>query len=85
MLKYPHLNNQKVRNLLEELDNNSQLALQILEEEEKHCSKIIDEKRTEVKKTLGISIVEENRILKQSFLNLYKKFLATSLKLDELH
>ena len=41
MLKYPHLSSQKVRDLLEELDNNSQLALQILEEEEKHCSKII--------------------------------------------
>lgn len=84
MLKYPHLNNQKVRDLLEELDNNSQLALQILEEEEKHCSKIIDEKRIDVKKPLGISINEENRILKQSFLNLYKKFLAATLKLDEL-
>lgn len=42
MVKYPLLNVRKVRDLLEELDNNSQLALQILEEEEKHCSKIVE-------------------------------------------
>ena len=29
-------------------------------------------------------MVEENRILKQSFLNLYKKFLAATHKLDDL-
>ena len=29
-------------------------------------------------------MVEENRILKQSFLNLYKKFLTVTHKLDDL-
>jgi len=34
LARYPHLSRQKVRDLLEELDNNCQLALQILDEEE---------------------------------------------------
>lgn len=32
MQKYPHLSQQKVRDLLEELDNNCQLVMQILDE-----------------------------------------------------
>lgn len=44
MQKYPHLSEQKVRDLLEELDNNCQLAMQILDEEEKNCREIVEEK-----------------------------------------
>ena len=33
LARHPHLSRQKVRDLLEELDNNCQLALQILDEE----------------------------------------------------
>lgn len=84
MQKYPHLSEQKVRDLLEELDNNLQLAMQILDEEEQHCSKIIEEKRVEIKKSPALSKSEENRILKQSFLNLYKKFLAKTHELEQL-
>jgi hypothetical protein len=84
MLRYPQLSQQKVRDLLEELDNNCQLALQILDEEEKHCTKIVEEKKVETKKSPAFSTTEENRILKQSFLNLYKKFLAKSHQLEEL-
>jgi hypothetical protein len=32
----------------------------------------------------GLSAVEENKILKQSFLNLYKKLLAKTHELEEL-
>lgn len=42
MQKYAHLNRQKVSDLLEELDNNCDLAIQILDEEEAHCNKIIE-------------------------------------------
>jgi hypothetical protein len=84
MRRYPQLNRQKVRDLLEELDNNCELAMQILDEEEKHCDKIIEEKRPQIKKALNFSKEEENRILKQSFLNLYKKLLAKSHELEQL-
>jgi hypothetical protein len=85
MQKYPHLSEQKVRDLLEELDNNCQLAVQILDEEEKSCRQIMEEKVVvESKKTPPMSKAEENRILKQSFLNLYKKFLAKAQELEQL-
>jgi DNA gyrase/topoisomerase IV subunit A len=75
--KYAHLDRQKVSDLLEELDNNCQLAMQILEEEQTHCNSILEERR-EGRHHPALSQQEENRILKQSFLNLYKKLLATT-------
>lgn len=43
--RYPHLDKLKVRNLLEELENNLELAIKILEEEEQHCNTILEEKK----------------------------------------
>lgn len=73
--RYSHLDKLKVRNLLEELENNLELAMQILEEEEQACNKILEEKKVEIKKPLKLSQEEENQIFKQSFLKLYKKFI----------
>ncbi len=39
--KYPHLDRKKVCDLLEELDNNRDLAVQILDAEESHCNAIM--------------------------------------------
>lgn len=74
MMKYPHLSEQKVKDLLEELDNDCQLAMQILDEEEQRCRQIIEEASPIKKPTL--TQAEETRILKQSILSLYKKLLA---------
>jgi hypothetical protein len=82
LAKYPHLSRQKVRDLLEELDNNCQLAMQILDEEQQHCTRIVEEKKVDNKRVQGLSAVEENKILKQSFLNLYKKLLAKTHELE---
>ena len=73
--RYNHLDKMKVRNLLEELENNLELAMQILEEEEQDCNKILEEKKVEIKKPLQLSQEQENQIFKQSFLKLYKKFI----------
>jgi hypothetical protein len=43
--RYTHLDRTKVRNLLEELENNLDLAIKILEEEEQACNKILEEKK----------------------------------------
>jgi type I site-specific restriction-modification system R (restriction) subunit len=82
MLKYPHLSEQKVKDLLEELDNNCQLAMQILDEEEQACRQIVEE-APPLKKP-ALTQAEQNRILKQSFLSLYKKLLAKSQEVDQL-
>ena len=59
--------------------------MQILDEEEKSCRQIVEEKTVqESKKVPVMSKIEENRILKQSFLNLYKKFLAKTQELEQL-
>jgi hypothetical protein len=42
----------------------------------------VEEKRIDNKKVQGLSPVEENKILKQSFLNLYKKMLAKTHELE---
>ena len=81
--QFPHLDKAKVRDLLEELDNNRQLAVQMIEEEEKRTTHILEEKKGETKRGLALSRDEENRILKESFLNLYKKFLAQGKELEE--
>lgn len=82
--KYSHLDRSKVRDLLEELDNNRDLAVQILDEEESHCNNILEEKKLDRKKSLNLTQEEENRILKQSFLNLYKKLIAKTDQLKDL-
>ncbi len=82
--KYPYLDHTKVRNLLEELENNLDLAVKILEEEEEHCSKILEEKRVDIKKPLKLSQEEENQIFKQSFLKLYKKFISATKDNEDL-
>lgn len=79
MMKYPHLSEQKVKDLLEELDNNCQLAMQILDEEEQRCRQIVEE-TSPIKKPTPTQ-AEQNRILKQSFLSLYKKLLAKTQEL----
>jgi hypothetical protein len=83
--KYAHLDRQKVSNLLEELDNNRDLAMQILDAEESHCNSILEERREAVRQPRLLSQEEENRLLKQSFLSLYKKFLAASTQLEDAH
>jgi hypothetical protein len=40
--KYPTFDTKKLKDLLVELDNNIDLAVQILEEEISNCDKIID-------------------------------------------
>lgn len=82
--KYSHLDRSKVRDLLEELDNSRDLAVQILDEEESHCNNILEEKKLDRKKSLNLTQEEENRILKQSFLNLYKKLIAKTDQLKDL-
>jgi hypothetical protein len=79
--KYAHLDRKKVRDLLEELDNNRELAIQILDQEESHCNTILEEKKHEGKKQFNLSTDEENRLLKQSFLNLYKKLMSKTAEL----
>lgn len=79
MMKYPHLSKQKVKDLLEELDNNCQLAMQILDEEEQRCRQIVEEEPS-IKKYTPTQ-AEQNRILKQSFLSLYKKLLTKTQEL----
>jgi hypothetical protein len=44
----------------------------------------LKEKKIDNKRVQGLSAVEENKILKQSFLNLYKKLLAKTHELEEL-
>lgn len=80
--KYPHLDRKKVADLLEELDNNRELAMQILDTEESHCNSIMEERR-EGARQLQLSQEEENKLLKQSFLSLYKKLLARTAQLEE--
>jgi hypothetical protein len=46
---YPHLDRKKVADLLEELDNNRELAMQILDTEESHCNSIMEERREGVR------------------------------------
>lgn len=53
--RYPHLDHHKVRNLLEELENNKELAIKILEEEEQACNRILEEKKADIKKPLNLS------------------------------
>lgn len=71
--RFHNLDKLKVRNLLEELDNNLELAIQILEEEMQSSNQILEEKKLEGKKLPHLTQQQENQILKQSFLNLYKK------------
>lgn len=80
--KYSHLDRKKVSDLLEELDNNLTLAMQILDEEESHCNSILEERR-EGRRQPALSQEEENCILKQSFLKLYKKLIAKTAELEE--
>jgi hypothetical protein len=54
--RYPLLDKLKIRNLLEELDNNTNLAIQILQEEEDACNKILEEKKSEIKMPRKLSI-----------------------------
>lgn len=80
--KYSHLDRKKVSDLLEELDNNRELAMQILEEEESRCNSILEE-RLEARRQPPLSQEQENRILKQSFLNLYKRLIAKTAELED--
>lgn len=82
--RYPHLDKTKVRNLLEELENNLDLAIKILEEEEKTCNKILEEKKSDIKRPLNLSQDQENIILKRSFLNIYKEVMALKKENEEL-
>lgn len=75
LIKFPTHDRKKVRDLLEELDNRIELVIDILNEEKEKCSLILEEKKGDTKKHLNLSQDQENKILKQSFLNLYKKYL----------
>lgn len=83
LLKYAHLDRKKVSDLLEELDNNRELALKILEEEDARCNSILEEHR-EIRRLPPLSQEEENRILKQSYLNIYRKLIAKTAELEEI-
>jgi hypothetical protein len=70
--KYSHLDRKKVSDLLEELDNNKELAMQILDAEESHCNSNMEEHRHGARQST-LSLEEENTIFKRAYLSLYKK------------
>ena len=78
------MDKEKLRNLLEELENNLEPVIKVLEEEEQACNKIIKEKKVEVRKPLNLTQEQENQIFKQSFLKLYKKLLSTQKENEEI-
>jgi hypothetical protein len=71
--KFPSLDKEKVRTLLEEIDNNCDVAIQLLKAEEARCSSIVEEKRAEPKPLPKSTKEEEVSFLRQSFLKLYQK------------
>jgi hypothetical protein len=55
MDKYPCHDKQKVRDLLEEIDNNKDLAIELLDAEEIRCNVILEEKKRDIKKPPALS------------------------------
>ena len=80
LIKYPAHDKKKIRNLLEEIDNNKEIVLEILQFEEQRYNSIIDERNIE-KANPEITQEEENSILKHSFLNLYRKLIKANQEL----
>ena len=58
--------------------------MQMIEQEEKGTTIITEEKKGNTGPELALSRDEEIRILKGSFLNLYRKFMAQSREVEEL-
>ena len=84
MRQFPHLDKQKVTDLLEELGNNCELAIQMIEQEEKGTPVITEGNVVHGRCELALTREEKIRLLKTSFLNLHKKFTAQSREVAEL-